>query len=143
MTTLQVFSKAKEFFSALGGAADRVIPQSMSLAAAKELQQSLELHLAEHLSAYADVQAMLKLGTPFNELRECGALIRDAKSLASEIASIPGYKFVEPLRGAYDVLAGHWRNSWSNGGVSPAQYRARLKGAILFLRSHSVRVACV
>jgi len=110
-------------------------PAPASPLARKRLLQSMEGYLFKHLSAYAELQTLLALGTPLDRLSESREVVQDATNLAAKIASIPGYKEIEPLYEAHKALVEHWRSRWSNGGVSTIAYRTRLKGLILFIRS--------
>ncbi len=143
MSTFVLFSRAKGLLASLMSRSAHTAIQSRESSpkpvalreTASEEKQSLESRLVKHVSAYRDLQSALELGTPLDQAKDSRFLVQDAKSLAAQIASMPGYQEVEPLFEAHRVLVDHWRSSWTDSGVSPTAYRARLKGLVLFIRS--------
>ncbi|MGD0090461.1 MAG: hypothetical protein ABSE73_11125 [Planctomycetota bacterium] len=94
---------------------------------------NLAAHLRRHLDAYADLQMYLKMGAPIDKLPETRQLVSDAEELEAQLALLPQYP---PLVMAREALRGHWRDLWTNGGVSETEYRARLKAALLFIEDY-------
>lgn len=83
---------------------------------------------AKDYGFFADVNPALK------------QLAHDAAELAYELSLYPGMSECPPLCRAHAALTGHWKESWSTGGVTESEYRVAVKSAALFLRQRPSRV---
>ena len=97
--------------------------------------------LLRHLAEFTCVQHYASEYPFFADTHPtCKQLAHDAAQLAYELSLYPRMQDCPPLNRAYTALRGHWRESWTIGGITEAEYRTAVKCAALFLRQRSVRV---